>query len=129
MSGVLNVDTIADNAGTGPVTLTKQAAVKAHIAYNLSGTTYFGLGNNTASAQSFGVSSTTDAGTAQCRHNLTSSMSSNSYTYLMGAPAANNVCCIAIESTTSELRTFFADADSGTNNDFVNYSAILGDLA
>ena len=125
----LKVDTLVAADGSSPVDLTKQAAVKAHIAYNLSGTTYFGLANNTASTQSFGVSSTVDGGTSQCRHNLTSSMSSNSYTYLMGAPASNNVVCIAIESTTSEVRTFFTDADSSNASDFVNYSAILGDLA
>ena len=32
MTSVLNVDTIADKAGTGPVGLTKQSAAKATIA-------------------------------------------------------------------------------------------------
>ena len=34
MTSVLNVDTIADKAGTGPVALTKQVAPKAFINFN-----------------------------------------------------------------------------------------------
>ena len=34
MSSVLNVDTIADKAGTGPVALTKQSAAKAWFNYD-----------------------------------------------------------------------------------------------
>ena len=34
MPSVLNVDTIADAAGTGPVALTKQSAAKAWVRYN-----------------------------------------------------------------------------------------------
>ena len=39
MTGVLNVDTIADNAGTGPVSLTKQSAAKVRfVNFNDAGT-------------------------------------------------------------------------------------------
>ena len=38
MTSVLNVDTIADKAGTGPVGLTKQIATKAWTNFNGSGT-------------------------------------------------------------------------------------------
>jgi len=34
MTSVLNVDTIADKAGTGPVALTKQEAAKMYFRYN-----------------------------------------------------------------------------------------------
>ena len=36
MTSVLNVDTIADKAGTGPVGLTKQSAAKAYFHFNMS---------------------------------------------------------------------------------------------
>ena len=38
MTSVLNVDTIADKAGTGPVALTKQQAAKAWVEFNGTGT-------------------------------------------------------------------------------------------
>ena len=63
MSGVLNVDTIADNAGTGPVTLTKQIAAKA-FAHSSSGSVL----------SSFNVSSTSDIGTGQYRSTYTNNM-------------------------------------------------------
>ena len=40
MTSVLNVDTIADKAGTGPVALTKQVAAKATIAASSSASIY-----------------------------------------------------------------------------------------
>jgi len=56
MTSVLNVDTIADKAGTGPVGLTKQVASKAWVqhagstpldSFNISGLTDNGTGNFT----------------------------------------------------------------------------------
>ena len=57
MPSVLNVDTIADKAGTGPVALTKQEAAKAWINLN---------GNGTIAARdSLNVSGVTDEGTGE----------------------------------------------------------------
>ena len=64
MTGVLNVDTIADNAGTGPVTLTKQSAAKAYVHYDQANTTDDG---------SFNVSSVTDWETGEFNVNFTNS--------------------------------------------------------
>ena len=55
MTSVLNVDTIADKAGTGPVGLTKQVALKAYIKANSSATL--------TAAGTFNISSGTDHGT------------------------------------------------------------------
>ena len=54
MPSVLNVDTIVDAAGTGPVTLTKQSAAKAWFNFNQDGP---------AVDNSLNVSSITDVGT------------------------------------------------------------------
>ena len=57
MPSVLNVDTIADKAGTGPVALTKQEAAKAWINLN---------GNGTIAARdSLNISGLTDHGTGE----------------------------------------------------------------
>ena len=70
MTSVLNVDTIADKAGTGPVGLTKQHAAKAWAHFDCS----------TPSLDSnFNFSSLTDNGTGDYNPNLTNNMSSVSY--------------------------------------------------
>ena len=74
MTSVLNVDTIADKAGTGAVALTKQSAAKAWTADQTlasSGTSYTG--------DTFNVSSITDETTGQCLVNFVNSLSSTGY--------------------------------------------------
>ena len=53
MTSVLNVDTIADKAGTGPVALTKQIAAKVRVT----------LENDSSIFDSFAVTSITDVAT------------------------------------------------------------------
>jgi hypothetical protein len=67
MTSVLNVDTIADKAGTGPVGLTKQNTIKA---FYISVTT-FGAADN-----SFAVSSSTDDSTGNTTVNFTNAFDS-----------------------------------------------------
>ena len=62
MTSVLNVDTIADKAGTGPVGLTKQAAAKMYISYN---------GNTNTIRGSLNVSSTSDDAVGEYTFNYT----------------------------------------------------------
>lgn len=57
MPSVLNVDTIADKAGTGPVALTKQSAAKSHGSWANSADS-----NDFLDANSFNVSSGADNG-------------------------------------------------------------------
>ena len=70
MTSVLNVDTIADKAGTGPVGLTKQTTIKAFYI----STTTFGAADN-----SFGISSSSDASTGTTTLNFTNAFDSVHY--------------------------------------------------
>jgi len=69
MTSVLNVDSIANKAGSGPVGLTKQSAAKTFVCYTGVSTTAI------LNSQSFNVASLTDIGTGTTTVNLTSSMS------------------------------------------------------
>ena len=71
MTSVLNVDTIADKAGTGPVALTKQQAAKAWGNVDQTGTQSIN--------GSFQVSSITDNGVGQTEFAFTNSMSDANY--------------------------------------------------
>ena len=70
MPSVLNVDTLTDAAGTGPVTLTKQEAAKIWLLYNNSGTI----------ADSFNISTVTDHQTGDFTENYSNNMSTVNYT-------------------------------------------------
>ena len=70
MTSVLNVDTIADKAGTGPVALTKQTTIKAFCQ---------APADNASITSSFNIASLTDVGAGNNQPNLTNSMSSSSY--------------------------------------------------
>ena len=67
MTSVLNVDTIANKAGTGTVAFTKQYAAKVWVNYNGSGTI--------ATRTSENVSSLTDNGTGDHTVSLTNAFS------------------------------------------------------
>ena len=70
MTSQLNVDTISDKAGTGPVGLTKQSAAKAWLNLNVE---TFGA------RDSFNVASTTDNGTGDSTMTFSSAMSNDDY--------------------------------------------------
>lgn len=122
MTSVLNVDTIADKAGTGPVGLTKQTAAKAFVE-----------GSNAAAlSKSFNISGGTDNGTGDYSYALTNSMDSANY--------AISVCChsggLAATNNDSQTASVYkaqtfqrGNSTLGSASDQVNYSAIHGDLA
>jgi len=70
MTSVLNVDTIADKAGTGAVALTKQSASKAWINIDMA---------NAVTLDSFNSSSITDFGTGQFRDHLATALVNANY--------------------------------------------------
>ena len=70
MTSVLNVDTIADKAGTGPVALTKQSASKAWINIDMI---------NAVTNDSFNSSGITDVSTGVFRDHLSSSLVNADY--------------------------------------------------
>ena len=71
MSSVLNVDTIADKAGTGPVALTKQEAAKMYANFEMDSTQ--------AITKSFNSASITDNGTGDTTISMTNSMGDANY--------------------------------------------------
>ena len=73
MTSVLNVDTIADKAGTGPVELTKQSAAKCWIRFNGTGTI--------AIDDSFNVSGIVDEGTGDYTITINNDMANDDYAY------------------------------------------------
>ena len=70
MTSVLNVDTIANKAGTGPVALTKQDPAKAWININMS---------SEATNDSFNSSGITDLATGRFTNAFTTSLSNADY--------------------------------------------------
>ena len=76
MTSVLNVDTIADKAGTGPVALTKQQASKCWVQWDMSSTAHIN--------ESFQVSSLTDGGTGVGKITFTNSFDSTEYAFSTG---------------------------------------------
>ena len=130
MTSVLNVDTIADKAGTGPVGLTKQAAAKVTFNMNLRSDTTMDIVNNAISTECLNVSSGTDAGTGLARGNLTNAMQNKQYIWTEGTLAANNTHNLDVGVSTTSLIAFQGhDADSGSDSDLIGCSAVFGDLA
>ena len=119
MTGVLNVDTIADNAGTGPVTLTKQQAAKTWV--NFRGTSTVQVND------SFSVSSVTDNGTGSYAANNTNSMSDANYNV---ACISNDVSIGTSSTNTASLYKIFVYNSSGSAVDAgVVHGNSHGDLA
>ena len=73
---VLNVDTIANAAGIGPVALTKQQASKCWAQWDMSSTAHIN--------ESFSVSSLTDGGTGVGKITFTNSFDSTEYAFSTG---------------------------------------------
>ena len=118
MTSVLNVDTIADQAGAGPVGLTKQSAAKAWGETNAAGTSILG---------SFGFSSITDTSTGQQQMHLSNAMTNVFHSRLATFEnAALSVSWTDVATTTSFIHYSYngsAYVDAG-----VCYG-VMGDLA
>ena len=131
MTSVLNVDTIADKAGTGPVGLTKQQAAKQWANLNGDGTI--------ALRDSFNTASATDGGTGDYSFTLTNSMSDANY-LVVGAisqdyASSNDIFQVHTGSnveaapSTSTYRNATRNND-GTSSDNPRVNAeVQGDLA
>ena len=126
----IRATTISDSAGTGPITLTAQAAVKVFFGYNFGTITYMTMTGGSFTDTTLNVSSHVDVGTGDDEYNLTNSMASARNTFLSGHLATNNTSCIHTDSTASVVRIKAADADSNTaSTNGVSFGALLGDLA
>ena len=131
MTSVLNVDTIAAENGTSPVTLTKQQAAIVLFGMNThTSSTYFGLSQNDVSTRTLNISSGADGGTGKINGNLTSNLASTDNIYLSGTISANNTTTIdAGTTTTSVIKNQMHDADTSNIGDRLGYMSVFGDLA
>ena len=129
MTSVLNVDTIADKAGTGPVGLTKQHAAKAWSNHDMSGTT---------ARASFNIASYTDNAAGDHSMTVTSAFSSANYCWAYGGKRAsgdgvNNFDANqvrAADPTTTVTRHGVKDHDSTSDVDAEHLCVMfMGDLA
>jgi len=127
MTSVLNVDTIADKAGTGPVGLTKQSAAKAWINFDMTGTA--------AIVKSFNISALVDAGTGQATNSFVSSFSDADYCQTIGGDynktASQNGIYLPTNVTlaTGSLGTQTVWYNGTLNDQNYNTWSLMGDLA
>jgi hypothetical protein len=126
---VLNVDTIANAAGSGPVALTKQSAAKAWGSFNNSGTTI---------NDSFGVSSLDDDGTGDKGVNLSNAMTNANFSTTTnvisndhsGSNNARYAMCNLKTTSSVDLQSSYIDgAGVFTFYDQAQDVTIHGDLA
>jgi hypothetical protein len=136
MPSVLNVDTLTDAAGTGPVTLTKQSAAK-HICRQ----------NNGTNDKSLNQSSITDNANGDFTHSFSSSFSDANYVFSGSvhyygttstsaqfeyelkdgtATATGSMRCEAYFITQTANRTL---TDADTHGASATHSIVHGDLA
>jgi len=132
MTSVLNVDTIADKAGTGPVGLTKQSAAKVWLDQNHR--TSFGTND------SFNVSGVTDTAAGVLDVSFTSNMSAGNYSAPVSGisqygdtNSAGAQMTAATDSTnraSSGLKTICNDYNNAARLDSERVDlAVFGDLA
>ena len=133
MTSVLNVDTIADKAGTGPVGLTKQSPAKAWNFFD-------GSAGTIAFADSFNSSTLTDIGTGNHKYAFTNSMSNANFSFggaaiidetTFGLLTGTEIAGSHARSTSSSggfFTTNTASVNSSANANSVS-TQIFGDLA
>ena len=123
MTSVLNVDTIADKAGTGPVALTKQHAPK--VWQNLDGS------GTMVQRDSFNVASTTDFATGRYRPNFTNTMNNSSYAVTTNGHRAEDfaIGCRQNEMTTSLYEIMVGHTNTTDVDSDSVFSLAHGDLA
>jgi hypothetical protein len=120
MTSVLNVDTIADKAGTGPVALTKQSAAKARLSLDGTGTI--------SVTGSFNISSTSDDATATYTANYTSNMSDATYS-VSGSLTNNSNVMHCVSALSASSFTTIHRLYNNTLTDTKPMSSVHGDLA
>ena len=129
MTSVLNVDTIADKAGTGPVALTKQEAAKAWINANSAKTTI---------NDSLNISSLDDDGAGDFGLNYATSFSTVNYSWAGGLNDGGTTtamwqvdCTNGTNATGStDFESYYVTSSNNrTNNDNYCHLNFQGDLA
>ena len=119
MTSVLNVDTIADKAGTGPVGLTKQQAAKCASAH----------GTDAVLDSGFNVSSITDQGTGTFDTNYTNSFSAATNVYSSTRFGTSTIGFTYILSSTTSSHRVDSAGHAGSLQDKPVSSTVHGALA
>jgi hypothetical protein len=125
MTSVLNVDTIADKAGTGPVGLTKQHAQKSWLSYKHDGPSV---------RDSFNVASVTDVATGRFEPAYTNNMSDANYAAYGSSQHAGTLRLATGSDTYSTSATdYYVNYNNSGTDTVYDYSkvsaAVSGDLA
>ena len=126
MPSVLNVDTIADAAGTGPVALTKQSAAKAWATWNGGGTV--------ALTDSFGISSILDNTTGDYTTTLSNAMNNDDYSITATAQENRYMGVYygigtAVTTTTIRFAVTLTNGSYTPNDPNYAHMMVMGDLA
>ncbi len=132
MTSVLNVDSIADKAGTGPVGLTKQSAAKAWISMvtesSNSVSDSFNIASNTDNGNGdFSLSFSNSFSNADYATSGTASPGSSTNPYFLN-PNRNGSNGLTVNPATSSQRFNTTVANAADDTDKV-YVAEHGDLA
>ena len=123
----IRATTISDETGNGPIALTKQAAAKAFL--NLNGT------GTIAARDSLNISSTTDVGNGYYRPNFASNMSGDTYTVsgsVIGSTSGYYYSFVTADGGALTASNFDAEIIhyAGSRNDMTYVHFIIhGDLA
>ena len=127
MTSVLNVDTIADKAGTGPVTLTKHSAAKGWFQFAGRGTATLNDGLN--------ISSLSDVGTGNFDLSFTNSMANTTYSFSNGQGWDVGVTASTTSGTDKDLifssgpRVLHVNMADGAYDPDLSMGSFDGDLA
>ena len=122
MSSVLNVDTIANKTGSGPVALTKQSASKVFVLSNA----------GAAASASLNVSGMTDNGTGDYTTSFSNAFSSANYASCAVPSMGLGDASLSANVHTRAAGSFRCECsrDDSTKTDSANYSSShFGDLA
>ena len=126
MTSQLNVDTIADKAGSGPVGLTKQHAAKVWVNYT----------SSTTIRDSFGISNLVDDGTGDYTANFSVTFANDDFAVSSGgangsaSATAYHLATFDYTTTSVEMQTFSVSASSVARADrAINNLSVHRDLA
>ena len=119
MTSVLNVDTIADKAGTGPVALTKQEAAKA----------WSNVTSASVLQDSLNVSSVTDNSGGNYDLNFSNNFANTTYCHVGSDGNFGNANTSPHTLSTGSADVFTFNGDSSSNTDASFATVEIGDLA
>ena len=119
----LNVTTISDLAGTGPVTLLKQSAAKAFAMAYMPGTATL--------YESLNISSLTDSGLGYGTLSLSNAMATAGCSITAGnnTGAGQYLCSNVTQASVSAYTHLTQDPATNTWHDCAMHSSVHGDLA